>query len=52
MKKPRNREWLRGARALASAYLSLWFLLPNLISGLRKPIAIQAVVSFNMNLPE
>ena len=25
---------------------------PQVISGLRKPIAIQAAISFNMNLPE
>jgi hypothetical protein len=25
---------------------------PQAISGLRKPIAIQAAISFNMNLPE
>ena len=26
--------------------------LPKVISGLRKPIAIQAVISFNISLPE
>jgi hypothetical protein len=36
----------------ASAYCALRFVLPKLISGLRKPIAIQATISFNMNLPE
>jgi hypothetical protein len=25
---------------------------PKVMSGLRKPIAIQAAISFNMNLPE
>ena len=29
-----------------------WTDFPQLISGLRKPIAIQAAISFNMNLPE
>ena len=29
-----------------------WTGFPQLISGLRKPIAIQAAISFNMNLPE
>ena len=36
----------------APAYCALRFVLPKLISGLRKPIAIQAAISFNMNLPE
>ena len=36
----------------APAYCGLRFVLPKLISGLRRPIAIQAAISFNMNLPE
>ena len=36
----------------APAYCGLRFVSPKLISGLRRPIAIQAAISFNMNLPE
>jgi hypothetical protein len=34
------------------AYCALWTVFPKVISGLRKPIAIQAAISFNINLPE
>ena len=37
---------------MASAYCALWTVFPKVISGLRKPIAIQAAISFNINLPE
>ena len=37
---------------MAGAYCTLWTVLPKVISGLRKPIAIQAAISFNINLPE
>ena len=37
---------------MASAYGALWTVFPKVISGLRKPIAIQAAISFNINLPE
>jgi hypothetical protein len=36
----------------ASAYCAVRAVFPKVISGLRKPIAIQAAISFNMNLPE
>jgi hypothetical protein len=36
-------------RVLTAPY---WTVFPNVISGLRKPIAIQAAISFNINLPE
>ena len=36
----------------ASAYCALRTVFPKVISGLRKPIAIQAAISFNINLPE
>ena len=36
----------------AGAYCALWTVFPKVISGLRKPIAIQAAISFNINLPE
>jgi hypothetical protein len=36
----------------ARAYCDLWTVFPKVISGLRRPIAIQAVISFSMNLPE
>jgi hypothetical protein len=36
---------------MASAYRAP-VVFPKVISGLRKPIAIQAAISFNMNLPE
>ena len=35
-----------------STYCALWTVFPNVILGLRKPIAIQAAISFNINLPE
>lgn len=38
--------------AAADAYCALWTVFPKVISGLRKPIAIQAAISFNINLPE
>jgi hypothetical protein len=34
------------------SYCALRTVFPKVISGLRKPIAIQAAISFNMNLPE
>jgi hypothetical protein len=39
-------------RATASAYCNLRTFFPKVISGLRRPIAIQAAISFNTNLPE
>jgi hypothetical protein len=33
-------------------YCALRTVFPSVISGLRKPIAIQAAISFSMNLPE
>jgi hypothetical protein len=39
-------------RATARAYCDLRTVFPKVISGLRRPIAIQAAISFNMNLPE
>jgi hypothetical protein len=36
----------------AKRYCALWTVFPSVISGLRKPIAIQAAISFSMNLPE
>ena len=36
----------------AVAYCSSPTVFPQVISGLRSPIAIQAAISFNMNLPE
>jgi hypothetical protein len=36
-------------RVLIAPY---WTVFPKVISGLRKPIAIQAAISFNINLPE
>jgi hypothetical protein len=36
----------------AGAYGALRAIFPKVISGLRRPIAIQAAISFNMNLPE
>jgi hypothetical protein len=33
-------------------YCALRTVFPSVISGLRKPIAIQAAISFTMNLPE
>jgi len=33
-------------------YYTLCTLFPKVISGLRNPIAIQAAISFNINLPE
>jgi hypothetical protein len=40
------------AHNMASAYCALWIVFPKVISGLRKPIAIQAAISININLPE
>ena len=37
---------------IAGAYCALFTIFPQVISGLRKPIAIQAAISFNINLPE
>ncbi len=37
---------------MARAYCALWAVFPKVISGLRRPIAIQEAISFNMNLPE
>src|ERR1700723_3536999 len=37
---------------MASAYCALWTVFPKAISGLRKPIAIHAAVSFNKSWPE
>jgi hypothetical protein len=37
---------------MASAYCAPRAVFPKVISGLRRPIAIQAAISFNMNLPE
>jgi hypothetical protein len=37
---------------MASAYYALRTVFPKVISGLRRPIAIQAAINFNMNLPE
>jgi hypothetical protein len=36
----------------AGAYCTLRTVFPKAISGLRKPIAIHAAISFNINLPE
>ena len=36
----------------AKRYCALRTVFPSVISGLRKPIAIQAAISFSMNLPE
>jgi hypothetical protein len=36
----------------ASDHCDLWTFFPKVISCLRKPIAIQAAISLNMNLPE
>jgi hypothetical protein len=36
----------------AKRYCALRTVFPSVISGLRKPIAIQAAISLNMNLPE
>jgi hypothetical protein len=38
--------------AAASGQCALRTVFPKVISGLRKPIAIQAAISLNMNLPE
>ena len=37
---------------MAGDYCALCTVFPKVISGLRKPIAIQAAISFNINLPE
>ena len=37
------------ADAYGGAYCAVF---PKVISGLRKPIAIQAAISFNINVPE
>jgi hypothetical protein len=37
---------------MAGDYCALCTDFPKVISGLRKPIAIQAAISFNINLPE
>jgi len=37
---------------MASGQFDLRTVFPKLISGLRRPIAIQAAISLNMNLPE
>ena len=33
-------------------YCALWTVFPKVISGLPKPMAIQAAISFHINLPE
>lgn len=38
--------------ATASGQCDLRTVFPKVISGLRRPIAIQAAISLNMNLPE
>jgi hypothetical protein len=43
---------LATGRNMASAYCALRTVFPKVISGLRRPIAIQAAINFNMNLPE
>ena len=64
----RNREWCATAdengtiggshvRSLVCHprhrhHCALWPVFPQVISGLRKPIAIQAAISFNINLQE
>jgi hypothetical protein len=40
------------AHNMPSAYCALRIVFPKVISGLRKPIAIQAAISFHINLPE
>jgi hypothetical protein len=49
-----GRSWNRACyrHNMASAYCALWTVFAKVISGLRKPIAIQAAISFNINLPE
>jgi len=42
----------QGCALLTMRNQSAQTLFPQLISGLRKPIAIQAAISFSMNLPE
>ena len=37
---------------MVSTYCVLRTVFPKAISGLRKPIAIQEAINFNMNLPE
>ena len=37
---------------MAGDHCALCTVFPQVISGLRKPIAIQTAISFNMNLPE
>ena len=37
---------------MANAYCAARAVFPKVISGLRRPIAIQAAISFNINLPE
>ena len=37
---------------MAGAYCALSTIFPKVISGLRKPIAIRAAISFNISLPE
>jgi hypothetical protein len=39
-------------RNMASAYRAPRTVFPGATSGLRKPIAIQAAINFNMNLAE
>jgi len=39
-------------RNMASAYCCLRTAFPRAISGLRKPIVIQAAINFNMSLAE
>jgi hypothetical protein len=49
-----NREipYRRDAAPTAGCQCALPIVFPKLISGLRRPIAIQAAISLNMDLPE
>ncbi len=49
---PNCRDRTCYRRNMASAYCALRTVFPKVISGLRRPIAIQAAINFNMNLPE
>ena len=45
-------SYRREVAATASGQCDLRTVFPKVISGLRRPIAIQAAISLNMNLPE
>src|SRR6476659_2246354 len=47
-----REEISRGIAVHRSARCDLRTVFPKVISGLRRPIAIQAAISLNMNLPE